>query len=298
MVREVEVVTISCVNYSSVWGDTAANLRKMRNIVERAAGQGSNIVVFPELALSGYECTENCQMHAEQAETVPGPSTEAMADLAAKKDVYIVFGMPERERGGTGKMHISSAIVGPEGILGTYRKTHPASIPPYREHLCFQPGDSLPVFETRYGRVGVQICADFWYFGEQTRILAFKGARILINTSGSLAGPGKPYFIVQQSGARAAENGLFVATANMTGVERTLRFCGHSVIAGPLPPRRVHLYAEAGENEEIVTATLNLKQLDWFHDNHVYSDVFSPSYISFLGREFEELGRTQRREET
>ena len=293
MVKEAEVVTISCVNYSSVWGDKAANLRKMGNIVEKAADQGSNIVAFPELALSGYECTENCQMHAEQAEMVPGPSTEAMADLSAKKDVYVVFGMPERERSGKGKLYISTAIVGPEGILGTYRKTHPASIPPYREHLCFQPGDSLPVFETKYGKIGIQICADFWYFGEQTRILALKGARILINTSASLVGPGKPYFIVQQSGARATENGIFVATANMTGVEKSAGFCGHSVIVGPLPPRRSHIYAEAGESEEVITATLNLKQLKWFHDTHVYSDVYSPAYVSFLKREFEKLDQPE-----
>lgn len=256
-----DIVSVACINYKTIWGDKAANLKKMKTKVVEAVEMGNNIIAFPELALSGYECTDKCTMHAEAAETVPGPSTEEMAELARKYGVYIVFGMPERDKKENGVRYISSAVVGPEGVLGAYRKLHLASAAPYKENLCFKTGNQLPVFETKYGPIGIQICLDFWYFPEQSRVLAMKGARLIINTSGSLSGPGKPYFIVQQTGARATENSIYCASANMVGTELTASFYGHSVIAGPAPPRRVQIYAEGGETEEIVSATLNFKRL-------------------------------------
>lgn len=256
-----EVVSVACINYKSIWGDKSANLKKMTERIREAAELGNNIIVFPEMALSGYECNGECTMHARAAETVPGPSTEEIAELTAKLDVYVVFGMPERDKKNPSFHYISSVIIGPEGILGAYRKLHLGGTGPYKENLCFTPGSELPVFETRYGLVGIQICVDFWYFPELSRILTLKGARLIINTAGSLAGPGKAYFLVQQTGARATENCVYAATANLVGTELTASFYGHSTIAGPAFPKRAHVYAEAGETEEIVSATLNFKSL-------------------------------------
>ena len=99
-----ETVSIACINFHPVWGDKAANLAKMKTFVTDAAKQGNNIIVFPELALSGYECSEDageekksCRMHSELAEPIPGPSTEEISVLAKKLDVYIIFGMPEQD---------------------------------------------------------------------------------------------------------------------------------------------------------------------------------------------------------
>ena len=91
--------------------------------------------------------------------------------------------------------------------------------------------------------------------------MALKGASLLINTTASTAGPGKPYYIVQQTGCRATENLVYAASANLVGKERTKTYYGHSVIAGPLDSRPAYIFAEAGENEEVISATLDFEKL-------------------------------------
>lgn len=265
-------VSVACVNFQTKWGDKQANLEKMKVMVVEAAKAGNNIIVFPELALSGYECDEDvgesqgpCSMHKDLAETVPGPSTRGMADLTRELGVYVIFGMPEQDKRDPGVCYSSSVIIGPEGIVGTYRKLHLAPPPRFTEGLCFTEGSKIPVWETSYGRIGVLICYDFWYFPELARILALKGARLIINTAGSRTGPGKPYFIVQQTGSRATENMVYAVTANLVGKERTKTFAGHSVIAGPLDPRPAHIFAEAGENEEVISWVLDFEKLRFRH---------------------------------
>lgn len=258
-----KAVTIACVNFHTCWGNKAANLQKIKSFTIQAASQGNDIVVFPELALSGYECPPDCQMHPELAETIPGPSTEEVAGLAARHNIYVIFGMPEQDKEDPSIRHISSAVIGPEGILGVYRRLHISPRPPAsRPFSCFKPGKELPVFPTRFGLIGVQICYDFWLFPELSRILVLKGARIIINTSASFGGPGKPYFMVQQTGARATENRVFTASANLVGKELTVSYYGHSTIAGPAPPSFVKIYAEAGDDEEMVSTSLNLEMLE------------------------------------
>jgi len=263
-----ETVSVACVNFCPVWGDKAANLSKIKALSKQAADQGNNVIVFPELALSGYECSEDmgaekgsCRMHRELAEPIPGPSTEDIQTLARKLDVYIIFGMPERDRAKSDAHYISAVIAGPDGLLGVYRKLHLAPPPRFTENLCFSPGNTVPVWETRYGIIGILICYDFYFYPELARIMALKGADLLINTSASSTGPGKPYFIVQQTGSRATENCVYAASANLVGKERTNTYYGHSVIAGPLTPRPAFIFAEGGETEEIVSATLSLKRL-------------------------------------
>ncbi|MCK4791034.1 MAG: carbon-nitrogen hydrolase family protein [Desulfobacteraceae bacterium] len=269
-----EAVSVACINFHTEWGDKAANLSKMKTFTVEAARQGNNMIIFPEMALSGYECgedieggTKSCRMHRELAEIIPGPSTEEMRELARELDVYIIFGMPEQDKINPDIRYISSAIIGPEGILGSYRKVHLAPLPRFRESICFSPGNKVPVWKTRYGIIGVLICYDFYFFPELARIMTLKGANLLINTSASVAGPGKPYFIVQQTGSRATENLVYAASANLVGKDRTKIFYGHSVIAGPLTPRPAFVFAEGGETEEIVSATLSFPRL------HAYTEL-------------------------
>lgn len=263
-----ETVSVACVNFCPEWGDKAANLSKIKAVSKQAADQGNNIIVFPELALTGYGCERKtdeakkpCSMHHELAETVPGSATDEITDLARKLDVYIIFGMPEKDRTDPDILYISSVIIGPEGLLGAYRKLHLAPLPRFTESLCFSTGNEVPVWTTRYGIIGILICYDFYFFPELARIMTLKGAELLVNTSASTSGPGKPYFIVQQTGSRATENCVYAASANLVGKERTKSFYGHSVIAGPLLPRPAFIFAEGGETEEIVSATLSLKKL-------------------------------------
>jgi predicted amidohydrolase len=260
-----KTVTLACVNFQTVWGDKAANLEKMKGTVATAARFGNNIIVFPELALSGYDCgPPPCTHHKDTAETIPGPATEEMAKVAKDNGVYVIFGMPERDKEKPDTLYISSPLIGPEGLIGNYRKIHIAGPPLFKETDCFVGGNELPVFETRYGPIGIQICYDFWFFSELTKILALKGARLIINTTASPSGPAKEYFIVQETGNRATENTVFAGSANLVGKERVTNYYGHSCIAGPDVPRLTKIYAEGGGAEEIVTATLNFERLHIF----------------------------------
>ena len=96
-----DTVTLGCVNYGSIWNDKAASLAKVKKLITEAADQGINILAFPELSLSGYEANEDNTMHREFAETIPGPVTEEIAELTKKLDIYVVLGMPERDRDNT-----------------------------------------------------------------------------------------------------------------------------------------------------------------------------------------------------
>ncbi|HLC25351.1 MAG TPA: carbon-nitrogen hydrolase family protein [bacterium] len=258
-----KVVTVGCVNFRTVWGEKTTNSKRIMELTKQAASLGCNLVVFPELALTGFECPGECGMHRSEAETIPGSFTESLAELARSLDIYVVVGMPERDRSSPESIFISNVIVGPEGVLGAYRKLSFAD----RSAACFRAGDRLPVFETRYGPVGIQTCSNMWMFPELSRILALKGARLILTPTASPSGPGKPFFLVQQTGARATENGVFTASANLVGKEVNLSYYGHSTIAGPAHPRMAHIFAEAGEEEEIISATLNFEQLHAFRES-------------------------------
>ncbi len=163
-----KTVTVACVNWSGTWGDRSANLKKMKSLVGQAASAGADIVAFPELALSGYECGEEakdnkpCLMHHEAAETIPGPASLSLADLGRELGVYVLFGMPERDSAQGQIVYNAAAVVGPEGVIGSYRKIHLSRPPIWTESYCFTPGNRVPVFPTKYGPIGVEICYDFW----------------------------------------------------------------------------------------------------------------------------------------
>ncbi len=271
-----KTVTVTCVNFHPAWGDKAANLAKMKANIEEAVAVGSNIIAFPEMGLSGYECSEDggnskrsCSMHREAAEDIPGPSTNAIARLTKKYSVYVALSMPEKDSNRPGKCHISTALIGPEGIVGVYQKLHLGSPPVANEISCYTPGNELPVFETRYGPIGILICYDFWRHPELSRILALKGARLIINTTASGAGFGKEQVMRTITTARATENFVYVASANLTGKERTLSYFGCSTIAGPIYPRFAPVLVEASDKEQIISATLNFESLHHYEEvNH------------------------------
>lgn len=290
-------VTVSVVNFNPVWGNKGDNLKKIKNMATTASQLGSNIVAFPELALSGYECGEEarrdlkpCSMHEEAAETIPGPSTEEVTRLAKKLGIYIIFGMPERDEKDLNVRYISAAVVGPEGILGRYRKLCTAPPPMWTEQVCFQRGNEVPVFETKYGPIGLLVCADFWVMPELIRILWLKGARLIFNLTSGMIGPGKAEHFARVTAARAAESSIYVASANLVGMERTLSYHGHSTIAGPAFPLLSHIYAQGEDREEIVTATLSFERLhyQWSLDDlknqrRIHSELIINEFNKLMG---------------
>jgi len=262
------MVTVSVVNFNPVWGDKAANLQKIKAMVISASQEGSNIIVFPELALSGYECDDEarqdnkpCSMHEEAAETIPGSSTEEIAKLTRELGIYVFLGMPERDEKYPHVRYISVAVVGPEGILGSYRKIHLAPLPTFTERICFKPGNELPVFDTKYGRIGVQICADFWMYPELSRVLCLKGARLIINCAACPVNPTGPEFIAQITVSRGTENFVYAASASLAGKERTLSYYGRSTIFGREFPSLKKIFTQGGDGEETVSATLNFEEV-------------------------------------
>ena len=264
------LVTVGAVNFDSVPRDKAATLEKLLDTVRGAARQGCQLLVFPELALSTFggcpDCAANhtpCGWHLDQAELVPGPATNALAKLAAELDIHVVFGMEELDPGDPGIIYNAAAVVTPDGVLGTYRKVH-LGIP--LETDRFTPGNALPVFETRLGPIGISICYDFYNNPELSRILAFKGARILLNPTGSNDYPGKAEMITHTTLVRAQENLVYAISANRVGTQGGQPWAGNSVIGGPAFPGFGHVLAEAGKQEQVIMATLNFTQLDAWYD--------------------------------
>jgi predicted amidohydrolase len=277
-----ELVTLGAVNFTSVRGDVPATLAKVEANIVEAARQGVDIIAFPEEALTGLggcdACRQeapHCDYHHGLAETVPGPSTERIAELCVEHDIYVAVGMVEADSEDPEKLYNAVAFIGPEGIQGTYRKLHLGSLPWVTEGVTFQPGTELPIFETRFGPVGVQICYDFWFNPELTRILALKGARIILNCCGTFAGPGKRDYMTQTTATRAQENLCYVVSSNHVGGEvssdsysaghldegRAADMLGHSSIAGPAFPRFSQILVEAGDTEELVSATVSFEKL-------------------------------------
>ena len=184
--------------------------------------------------------------------------------------------MVERDPSDPSILYNAVAFVGPEGIQGTYRKLHLGSLPWVSEGVTFRTGNALPVFETRFGPIGVLICYDFWFNPELSRLLALKGARVILNCCGTFKGPGKRDYMVQTTSVRAQENLCYVVSANQVGGSgtsdgsygagsleqgRSADFLGHSTIAGPAFPRFSQVFAEAGDGEELVSATLSFEKL-------------------------------------
>lgn len=266
-------LTISCINWCGQWGDKTANMEKMKEKTLEASNMGAAVVVFPELALSGYECSEEirfkqktCSMHFDLAETIPGPSTEEIAKVAQELGVYVIFGMPEIDAQNREFVYNSVAVIGPEGLVGRYRKLHLPDVPQFTEKLCFVAGNELPVFDTSFGRIGIQICMDFAMVPELTRLQSLKGAQIVISPSAIPLSISRYSSIPQLAARRGVDNQVYTAVANHTGKERTVEFAGYSTIAGPSPSRPLNIYANAEESEEIVTATLNMKSLRYIQN--------------------------------
>jgi predicted amidohydrolase len=204
--------------------------------LEEAAAAGAQLLVLPECAIPGY-MYDSAEEALPYAEEIPGPSTGALERECGRLGVYAVCGLIERDGD---VLHNAAVLVGPDGLVGTYRKTH---LPFLGVDRFVVPGDELPVYETPLGRIGVEICYDL-RFPEVTRTLALKGADLVAHpTNFPVAARIQTELITV---ARAAENRIYLLTANRVGKERRGEFCGWSQIVDPYGTR----LAEAGETEE------------------------------------------------
>jgi len=217
-------------------GEKERNLATCFARMEEAATAGAQLLVLPECAIPGY-MFESGDEALPYAEEIPGPSTEALERESARLGLYVVCGLLERDGD---VLHNAAVFVGPDGLIGSYRKTH---LPFLGVDRFVVPGDTLPVFDTPLGRIGIEICYDL-RFPEVTRTLALKGADMVAHpTNFPMAARIQTELITV---ARAAENRIYLLTANRVGKERRGEFCGWSQIVDPYGKR----LAEADEREE------------------------------------------------
>lgn len=219
--------------------DKRRNLERYEQLIQEAHAEGVRLLVLPEASLQGFLFhldhrfdPEESQYHWDNAEPVPGPSSELVAQWAGEYDMYVIFGMLERvDHPATPVLHNSAVLVGPEGHIGTFRKVHQ----PSEEHLYYRPGRQWPVFETPLGVVGMLICYD-QSFPEAARELTLRGAEILVIPNAwpdSDQASNDRYDFYGR--ARAAENSRWVLQSNHVGPTDVgdLEYLGYSRIIDP-----------------------------------------------------------------
>jgi predicted amidohydrolase len=182
--------------------------------------------------------------------------------MAAARGLHVIYGFEETGDLGSGAIHNSANVVAPDGLVGTYRKVF-LGIP--LETNRFTPGNSLPVFDTDLGPIGISICYDFYQGPELSRILALKGARLLVNPTGRGALPRAREHLEQVTLVRAHENLDAAASANRVGASHGPEWAGGSVIAATQFPGFPVTLARAGADEELIAAELDFAAIaEWY----------------------------------
>lgn len=227
--------------------DRAANIEKLQRHIRQAAAEGAELVVLQELHNGLYFCqTEDTNLF-NQAEPIPGPSTELFGALAKELGIVLVLSLFERRA--PGLYHNTAVVLERDGsIAGKYRKMHIPDDPAYYEKFYFTPGDlGFEPIDTSVGRLGVLVCWDQWY-PEAARLMAMRGAELLIyptaigwessDTEEEKARQLGAWVTVQRG--HAVANGLPVISVNRTGHEpdpsgqtNGIQFWGNSFVAGP-----------------------------------------------------------------
>jgi predicted amidohydrolase len=207
--------------------EKSENLKRIEKTVANAKKQAADLVIFPELSLTGYKVRDEIY---ELAETIPGPSTSVIEDIARKTRIHIVFGMPELSEKTQATIYNTAVLVSPKGIIGKYRKMYLPTHSVFEEKRYFRPGYQTAAFDTDLGKIGLIICYDI-FFPEVSRLTRLEGAQLIICISASPAV--RRSFFETLTVARAIENTAFLAYVNLVGIEDGLQFWGGSRLIGP-----------------------------------------------------------------
>ncbi len=239
-----KIISAACVQIQPEFGATAGNVEKIVNLIEQNA---SGLIVFPELATSGYEFRSRDEAFDLAFDPRNSDIGSQLRQVAATSGSHVVVGFPERSGE---KIYNSAALFCPDDDVHVYRKIHLFD----REKNIFSTGDAEPeVIDTAIGKIGIMICFD-WVFPEVARILALKGAEVICHPSNLVLA-----YCQRAMFARSVENGVFTMTCNRIGsesrIDRTLTFTGRSQILG----NRGELLAQASEfDEKVIHAELDL----------------------------------------
>lgn len=276
----VAVVQMSCT------GRKEQNVNKAVARIEDAAARGANIICLQELFHGLYPCQTEEHARFAEAEPIPGPISQVLADASKRLGVVIIGSLFERRAPGV--YHNSAVVLDADGTqAGLYRKMHIPDDPWYYEKFYFAPGDlGFRSFQTRFGRVGTLVCWDQW-FPEGARLTALTGAEILFYPTaiGWLPDEKDTYGPSQHSAwetmmrSHAIANGVFVAAPNRVGREHQLQFWGASFVSDPYG----NVLARAShDKEETLVVECDLGLLDtvrthwpFFRDRRIdaYADL-------------------------
>ena len=219
-------IRIAAVIFNSVVNQVQHNLERMLPWIKKAKAKGADLICFPEMNVSGYSTKPEIKGCAE---SIPGPISERLVQMAHENQIVILAGMAEK--GEKSRIFASHLVVTPENISGIYRKIHIA--PPERD--IFYPGNSVPLFENGGIKLGIQLCYDA-HFPELSTRMAVDGADIILMPHASPRGtpPEKLVSWLRHLTARAFDNSVFIVACNQVGENQNgLAFPGLAVVVGP-----------------------------------------------------------------
>lgn len=234
--------------------DRERNLAKAGMLVEVAAGEGAKIIALPQLfSLPWFPATID-RKNMALAEDCSGPTCAFLIETAKRLDVVLIGSLFEEDGG---RYFNTAVVVGPTGVIGKYRKVHVPQIPLWEERAYFSPGDlGFPVFETPYGKIGVQLCWDI-FFPEGFRILALKGAEMVFApTASAFEHSHKKWERAISAAAHA--NGFFVFRVNRVGKEEKQEFYGKSFCCGPDGEM---IDSPSGQSEGVIIAEADFSEV-------------------------------------
>lgn len=234
--------------------------------IREAAADGGQVICLQELFNGPYPCQTEDHCQFDWAETIPGPTTQRMSELAAELEVVIVVSLFEKRAAGL--YHNTAVVLDADGsTAGVYRKMHIPDDPLYYEKFYFTPGDlGFKVIKTRFAKLGVAVCWDQW-FPEAARLMALAGAEILLYPTaiGWIDEEKEEYGTTQYESwqtmmrSHSIANGLWLGAPNRVGVEGRLQFWGGSFIANP---NGKVITQGSHEQPEIVATDCDLDMID------------------------------------
>lgn len=227
------ILNLAVVNLKTAWGNKQMNLMRICGYAREAARAGADIIVLPELALTGYDDEtdkERCQkMQTLLAEPIPGPSTRTVAALAQQTGTYILFGLSEKDMRDETIIYNSAAICKPDGSIDSFRKLHM----PAGEVSWAARGNEPYFLDTPFGIIGLGICYDSYKFPEMIRFTKARGGQLFINITALPFEDILPNVNRDDLESMVLANSIYIASSNLTGLDLVKHFMGGSSIIGP-----------------------------------------------------------------
>lgn len=264
-----DIITVAVVNFRVDAANKESNLSRICGYVEAAGKRGADLVLLPEMCLMGYDwfVDESIAQSKKIAatETIQGPSCSAIAEITKKYGIYAIFGMSEKEEDDD-TLYNSAVAIGPTGVIGAYRKMHPFET----ESIWCKKGDEPFMFDTPWGPISIGICFDTYQFPELMRHYVYKGSRLYLNPTAVIEE-------IPKEGSRQAFidyyapeleygvlcNTIYVASANLVGMDKECYFGGGSCIIGPkiTPFFETNVQYYAGDKDN-VQETMHMATID------------------------------------